>query len=390
MKKQVVTIVGGGSSAHALIPFLTDINREINILTSRPKEWNSNIVLELRDSDNKIKKVFNGKLNIATDEAAKVIPNSDIIILCMPVHKYREALNKIAKYISPNTIIGAIYGQGGFNFMVDEIKNKYNLSNITTFAIGLIPWICRTKEYGKVGITYGAKHLNIVAFDNKSKFMELRDFFNDMCFKWFKKGQFKLSENFISLTLSVDNQIIHPSRLYGLFKKYKGVWDNESDVPYFYRDYDELSANLLRDLDNDYSLIRERIKKLYPFNNFEYMLDYLKLEQLTYGSSNKNIKESFVKSETLAAIKTPVININNKFVINKDHRFFYDDIYYGLCIAKWIAEKLQIEVKTIDEILYWAQDILNDKIINDGKLVKNNMSGSFDVYGCSTIDEIIK
>jgi hypothetical protein len=390
MEKQTVTIVGGGSSAHALIPFLTTKKRNINLLTRKPEEWNKDIILELRDSNDYVKKDFKGKLNIISSKAEDVIPNSNIIILCMPVHKYREALDNIAKYISPNTVIGTIYGQGGFNFMVDEIKTKYKLVNITTFAIGLIPWICRIKEYGKIGITYGAKHLNIVAFDNKKKFIELKDFFYDMCYKWFSKGEFKLADNFISLTLSVDNQIIHTSRLYALFKRYKGIWNRESDVPYFYRDYDELSANLLKKLDNDYSLIREKIKELYSHNNYEYMLDYLKLEQLTYNSSNSNIKESFINSETLGAIKTPVIKFNNQFIIDKNHRFFYDDIYYGLCIAKWIAEKLNMQVKTIDEILYWAQSVLNDKIIENNKLVNNTKSGAFNIYGIDDLNEVIK
>ncbi|MEA2017158.1 MAG: NAD/NADP octopine/nopaline dehydrogenase family protein [Campylobacterota bacterium] len=390
LAKTNVTIVGGGSSTHALIPFLTSSSREINLLTSKPEEWESSIILEYRNENNDVLQEFNGQLDNVSDLPIDVIPKSDIIILCMPVYKYREALDNIASYLSPNTVIGTIYGQGAFNFMVNEIKNKYDLINITTFAIGLIPWICRIEKYGKIGITYGAKNLNIVAFDHKNKFSELEEFFNDICFKWFKKGKFKLSENFISLTLSVDNQIIHTSRLYGLYIKSQGIWNNESDVPYFYKDYDDLSATLLKELDSDYSLIREAIKSLYSKNNYDFMLDYLQLEQLTYNSSNKNIKESFVNSETLGAIKTPVIKQNNQYIINKNHRFFYDDIYYGLCIAKWIAEKLDLNVKTIDEILYWSQDILHDKIIKDNKLVENVKSGAFNIYSCFTIDEIIK
>jgi len=246
MKKQVITIVGGGSSAHALIPFLSDKDREIRLLTSKPKKWNRNINLEWRDSKNKVLKEFNGVLSSVSDKEEEVIVNSDVIIFCMPVYKYREALNNIGKYISDGTTIGTVYGQGGFNFMVNEIKSKYNLKSIVTFAIGLIPWICRIKEYGKVGITYGAKSINIVTFDNIDKYYDLKKLFNDMCFKWFHKGEFKLSDNFISLTLSVDNQIIHTSRLYGLFKRYGGDWDSLENVPYFYRDYDDLSAITLQ------------------------------------------------------------------------------------------------------------------------------------------------
>ena len=392
--KDVITIVGGGSSAHALIPLLSGVNRKINILTTKPELWHDNISLEWQNASGEVLKTFQGQLHISTSDPEKVIPSSDIIILCMPVHQYRSALENISKSINTDkeVYIGAIYGQGGFDWMVDEIKQINNFDNLTTFSIGLIPWICRIKEYGKTGITYGPKSLNIVALDHHEKFKDLNDrLLNDICFKWFRQGEFKLAENFLSLTLSVDNQIIHTSRLYGLYKRYAGKWDNIDKVPYFYKDYDKLSANLLRALDDDYSLIRKALKKQYTEQDFSYMLDYLALERLSYSSQNVDIQESFVSSETLGAIKTPVMKNGDIWELDKNHRFFYDDIYYGLCIAKWIAQKMEIKVATIDEILTWAEKILDDKLLDDkGYLVPNVLSGVPDNYGYTILDQIIK
>jgi hypothetical protein len=92
----------------------------------------------------------------------------------------------------------------------------------------------------------------------------------------------------------------------------------------------------------------------------------------------------------LGAIKTPVVKYKDKWVINKEHRFFYDDIYYGLCIAKWIAEQMNLEVRTIDTILKWAEVILNDKILCNNKLTYNEKSGAFSIYNYNSLDEIIK
>jgi len=392
-EKDIITIVGGGSSTHTLIPLLSGVNRKINILTSKPELWHSNINLEWQNISGKVLKTFQGQLHISTSDPKKVIPLSDIIILCMPVYQYRSALENISKFINEDreVYIGTIYGQGGFNWMINEIKQTHKLNKLITFSIGLIPWICRIKEYGKTGIMYGVKSLNIVAIDRQENFLDLNNrLLNDICFKWFGKGKFRLADNFISLTLSVDNQIIHTSRLYGLYKRYGGKWNILNNVPYFYRDYDEISANLLKALDDDYSLIREAIKKQYIDYSFPYMLNYLALERLSYNSENKNIKESFINSQTLGAIKTPVIKIGNMWEFDKNHRFFYDDIYYGLCIAKWIAQKMEIQVKTIDEILIWAEKILNDKILDKGCLLSNSLSGSPDNYGYTNIDQIIK
>lgn len=125
----------------------------------------------------------------------------------------------------------------------------------------------------------------------------------------------------------------------------------------FYKEYDELSAQLLKALDYDYTLIREGIKKKFPKIHFKYMLDYLSLERLSYNSCNTNIKESFVTSKTLTAIGTPVLQSDNgRWSIDINHRFFMNDIYYGICIAKWFAEKLNLNVNTIDEILQWVSE----------------------------------
>lgn len=395
-----ITIVGGGSSAHVLIPLLSKAGHKVNVLTRRPSEWSRNVEAQLQSCDGHLKKTFKGTINFISNNPQDIIPQASIIVLCMPVSQYRQALHHIAPYINDNknVFVGALYGQAGFNWMMDEIKKKYNIKNITSFAIGLLPWICRTVEYGRVGVTYGPKKVNIVALSDPSRFDFLNDYFlKNLCERIFDTGSFVLSKNFLSLTLSVDNQIIHPARCYGLFLKHGGRWKSLSDVPYFYRDFDSLSANILRDLDAEYTLIRNVLKTKYPKNDFTYMLDYLALERLSYQSENVDICESFTTSHTLGAIKTPTVqNDMGEWIIDTEHRFFTDDIHYGLCIAKWISEKLELTVPVIDSIIEWVQNIRHEKIIDAGTLLPMNKyinnsftSGVPTVYGFTTIDEIV-
>lgn len=399
-KKQLV-VCGGGSSAHTLIPFLKDSGFEVSIFTSRPQKWHHTVELQYQSPDGKVLETFSGPLKKASSNAAELISEADYIVFCMPVHKYRIGLEEIAPYINreKTVFLGTMYGQGGWNWMVDEMKNKYSYNNIVTFAFGLIPWIARTIEYGKTGVTYGCKAANYAACYPKSYFKQIdEEFFENICNKWFGKGAVEQSDNFISLTLSVDNQIIHTSRCFGLFKMYGRYWQNKSNVPMFYRDYDDVSANLLADLDNDYTNIRESIKQRYPQKKFKYMLDYLSLERFSYQSGNTDIKESFINSQTLVAIGTPVVQREGGiWEIDNNHRFFMDDIYYGNCIAKWMAEQLKIDVPTIDSILRWAQMVREERIIdNTGRLLTDNedlgapyKSGVPCYYGFKNIEDII-
>ncbi len=400
-KKKKFVVCGGGSSAHTLIPLLQDSIFDVSIYTSKPDKWQREITVEQHDTNGNIVRTITGGLKTATDNPQEVIPTADYIVLCMPVHQYRVCLNNIAQYIDKEktVFVGTIYGQGGFNWMIDEIKHKYKINNIVSFAFGLLPWICRIIEYGHIGITYGPKKLNYAACNPKSYFKQLNEeLFDPITYRWFGVGHTMQSDNFLSLTLSVDNQIIHTSRCYGLYKVYGQTWDKKEDVPMFYKDYDQTSADLLMNLDIDYSKIRKRIIEKYPYKNFEYMLDYLALERFSYQTHNTDIIESFVNSQTLTSIATPVVQNNcGKWEIDRNHRFFLDDIYYGVCIAKWIAEKMEIEVPTIDNILHWAQQIRNEKIIdNENKLMLDSpdiysvyKSGIPYYYGYNKYEDII-
>lgn len=400
LKKNVV-IVGGGNSAHVLIPLLSEANFNITMLTSRPNDWSHTIELEYRNPNDEILEVFHGKIDTITDDPQSCIPNADYIILCMPVYQYRVALHRLAPYINRDkqVVVGTVYGQGGFNWMMEEILQKYQLSNITYFAFGLIPWVCRTKEYGRAGITYGVKVRNAAMVYPREHFARINDeFFEQICYRWFKKGKVEQLDNFISITLSVDNQIIHPSRCYAICKEYGGKWKHAEDVPRFYKDYDDFSAQCLADLDADYSKVRNRIMQLYPNEDFHYMLGYLDLEHYSYQSSSSDIVDSFVNSPTLQAIATPVIPDGQGNVeLDKNGRFFMDDIYYGIAITKWIAEILQMDVPMIDKLLHWAQDLREEKIIStDNKLLLDSpdlnaplKSGIPYFYELKSIDDIV-
>ena len=393
----IITVVGGGNSAHTLIPLLSKAGHTVNLLTRKPEKWCHEVKMEYILPNGEAKDTILGSISKKSANPIDVIPDAEYIILCLPVSSYRSVLHKIGSYInnSKKVFVGTIFGQGGFNWMVNEIKMKYELTNIVTFAVGLIPWITRTAEYGKVGMNYGVKDVNIATVSPKEEFNFLNEnIFNDLCFSHFSKGAFVQADNFISLTMSVDNQIIHQSRLYGLYLKSGGSWDKYEDVPYFYRDYDDTSASLLEELDGEYSKIRNGIIKKFPKRNYKYMLSYLELERLSNGSTNSNIKASFISSKTLGQIGTPVVkDESDRWVINADHRFFYDDVFYGICIAKWFAQKLEVETPILDKILYWAQNILGDKIIKDGKLEKvdciNFKYGTPDVYGYTQLEDVI-
>jgi hypothetical protein len=395
-----ITVVGGGASAHLLIPLLSSSGYEVNILTRKPDQWSTKTELQYQTINGRIIQKFHGKLNKISADPKEVIREANVVFLCMPVSQYRNALHRIAPYLNQekDVYIGTVYGQAGFNWMVDEIKKTFHLGKIITFSFGLIPWICRVLDYGKVGVTYGVKPVNIAAVDPKANFDYLNtNIFKKVCAVWFGKGEFIQADNFLSLTFSVDNQIIHPARCYGLFERYGGEWSRLEDIPFFYKDFDQFSADILIQLDSDYSKIREKIKENYPHKKFRYMLDYLAQDRFTNMTAEYSVLESILLSQTLGAIKAPTVKTKKgKWKIDTNHRFFTDDIHYGLCIAKWVAERLSLKTPTIDKIVEWAQELRGETLIQNGQLQLDSpdlnqkfKSGIPYFYGYQTIEDIV-
>ena len=283
--------------------------------------------------------------------------------------------------------------------MVNEIKKIYGLNNIITFAFGLIPWICRIQKYGNKGMVFGvSKSANFAAIYPNCYFEQVtKELIEPICKNKIVNERVEQSPNFLSLTLSADNQIIHTSRCLGLYKVYGKEWNTKEEVPWFYRDWDDLSAYILETLDAEYTQIRNAIKSIYPDKDFSYMRNYMELERFGYKSEIIDIKASFTDFGTLDTIATPtVLNERGKWEIDRNHRFFLDDIFYGNCIAKWFAEQLNVNTPTLNEILHWAQMIGGEAIIDENnQLLKNNLqvepfkTGIPYVYGFSSVSDSI-
>ena len=196
--------------------------------------------------------------------------------------------------------------------------------------------------------------------------------------------------------VTVDNQIIHPARCYGLWKKSGGVWESEEKVPYFYRDFDQESADILEKLDADYEVIRQAIRAKFPDKKFEHMLGYLELEKLNHKSEHVDILSSLKDSAQLASIKTPSAEgADGRYYLDTNFRFFKDDIPYGLLIAKSLAEMLMVDTPFIDEVIGWAQELRGENFLVDGKINRafcfsdKYLCGIPEVYGLKKIEDLV-
>lgn len=374
-----VAIIGGGSSAHLLAVLLSGSGHCVRILTSRPAEWSSRLLLQVQDE------YMEGAVELCSNDPDVVLKGAQVAFLCMPVHQYGSALKKIMPALVGNgCIVGAMYGQGGFDWMVRAEARRIGVSVPRYFMLGLLPWIVRTVEYGHKAIYYGSNVINAIATSNIRDYEFLQmNILDDLGYNQWGRGKFERVPNFITLTLTVDNQIIHPSRCHALMTSRK-EWREQQDIPLFYRDWDDESSALLSGVDADYSLVRAKLFGLVPSLRNKYDFSWLALQEWAYQEIVTGIRSFFVEAESLRCIRTPIVwGRDGLYGLDVNHRFFKDDFAYGLEICEWFAKMLKCDVPYVSRLMEWYR-----REIRPLQRVEIS-SGTPSAYGMTLEDAII-
>ena len=342
-----VCICGGGSQGHISAGVIgSNSGYNVNVLTRKPQSWSHNFkTINLEEEE------YTAKLNIITDNPAEVIPAVDIVLFCLPGYAICDELEKIKPFLKENTWVGSVFGGSGFFLDVQKILGP----NIKSFALQRVPFTGRPLEYGHSARLKGYKPYLKVATMNIDNQDEIVDILND----WYSTPVYKLS-HYLEATLSNSNPLLHPCRLYVLFKD----WTPERlypTIPCLYdMDWDDESSALWVACDNELSNIISRL----PINKSEIptVLEYYECE---------NIKQLTYKIQSIVPFKgvqPHMIEVKGGYKLDNEHRYFIEDIPYGLVLIKSFAERVSVETPNIDRVLYWAQNLMGKEYLVDGRL----------------------
>jgi len=348
--KTRIAIIGGGSQAHILAGFLgSQENVSINILTRRPKDWGK-IFTTFDLSD----KQYTAELGIISDKPEDVIPQSDLIFFCLPGFAVKEQLIRIRPFVTNNHILGSAFSGTGFFFDVLELFG----ADVRCFGFQRVPFTGRVKEYGKSATLKGYKPFLAVAHLNCNE-----EYLAEQLSELFKV-EVRLLNNILEATLSNSNPILHPSRLYVLYKDWydQKLYDKEE---LFYENWDDESSKLWIACDGELQAITQTFET--PVN-IETVLSY-------YGCKDYRSLTTKLRSiKPFMGVKTPMIKVDNGFILNGAYRYFTEDIPYGLVIIKSIAEQTGIETPHINQLIEWGQKVMHKEYIINGKLTGKDIS----------------
>ena len=235
-----VVIVGGGNSSHVLAGLATNAGHAVTLLTRQPDKWSKTVTCQNQDPGwiSEAGPSISGELTAITSDAAACIPAADVVILGgIPVHHYRSVLQQVCPHISkPGVLLGSLCAYGGFSWLCQEALGNA-VSTTVVFGTQSIPWTCGTLTYGSEGVVFGAKRHLHIAFDNEAAFAgttneALKGKDALLVVQQLLRNAIVERTDFLTCTLWPNNQLFHPTVLYGLFAD----WDMETpykveDVP---------------------------------------------------------------------------------------------------------------------------------------------------------------
>lgn len=387
-----VTVCGGGNAAHTAAAYLgSKPGLDVRVLTRKPEAWSKTIILETKGSSWAEKGTIQGEIDTITDRADEVIPDADVVLIAAPANAHAPILQKISSHVSRGCVVGALYSQGGF----DWVARKY-LSNLPSldgiFGLQNIPWICKATEYGKTVQLIGPKkHLVLASYPvhKANDFARLAALLFDIpCIT---------VPNFLCLTLSPSNQIIHPARYYGIFH----TWDGKSAIPKdkiqwgLYTDMDDISADLLEQLDQELQGIKTKLIERFPNLDLSSVLPIARRIIDQYGpdiSDTTTLKSIFRTNLGYAGCRTPISVSEDGYRPAVNSRLFWEDIPYGLCVLKSIAQMVGLATPQIDRMIRWHQQFMGKEYLrSDGTLDSDLLleTGAPEAYGINDVEQLV-
>ncbi|MBE6261739.1 MAG: dehydrogenase [Prevotella sp.] len=332
-----VCICGGGNLGHVVAGFVAAQGKyEVCLLTRHPERWSQELTIETPTAT-----TLTGHLSGLYSDAKQAVGHADIVLLCLPGYAIRETLLHIKDHLRPDSAVGSVVSSTGFFFEAMELLP----ASQPLFGFQRVPFISRIVEYGRKARLMGYKESLHLAIERARQPEQLCDTLADML-----QTPIHLLGSYYEVSLSNSNPLLHPSRLYSLWKDWhEGVV--YSRVPLFYEEWTEEAAELYIEMDNELQALLE----LLPVRkgSIATVLDYY--ESTDVASLTRKLRSI----EAFKGILSPMKETAGGYVPDFQSRYFTEDFPYGLAIVYRLTHEKGVPSPTIDRIYEWGMKWVN-------------------------------
>ena len=335
-----IVICGGGGLGHTCSGVLSNNpGVTVDMLTNRPQMWSHEFTVNMPDGSK-----LTGNLDRISNDPAELIPQADIVFMCLPAYLVEDMVLRIRPYLDPKTITGSVVGNTGFFIHC----HKHLPAGSKLFSFQRVPYVSRVVNYGHEENLLGFRDKLIMATENIG---EKENFRSQV--EGFFKEKTELAESFYEVTLSNSNPILHTGRIYSMWKDWK-TGDVYSRIPFFYEEWTEEAAQLYISMDNELQALLDHlaVRK----GSIPTVLDYY---ECTDASSLAHKLRSI---KAFKGIMAPMKAVEGGFVPDFNDRYFSEDFPYGLSFACRIAKEHGVETPVMDKICQWGMEKIQNRL----------------------------
>lgn len=331
-----ITICGGGHLGHVCGGVFTSQGHNVSILSGHPYRWNDTITVTDLNW-----KVYSGNINKISSKASEVIPDADIVLLCLPGYLISKTLKEIKPYLNEDSIVGSIVSSTGFFFEAHKILPP----TIGLFGFQRVPFISRIDEYGKSASLLGYKKDLYVALENCNT-MKVRKALESLFLT-----PITVLGSFYEVSLTNSNPLLHTSRLYTMWHSWDGTPFEKQSL--FYNDWNDEASEMLISMDNEFTKLLETIGV--TEGAIPSILDY-------YESKNAQELTRKIKSiPAFQSIYSPMIQVEDGWIPDFKSRYFTEDFPYGLRFIKELVEEHKLDAPNIFMVYEWGKEHCDKK-----------------------------
>lgn len=307
--------------------------------------------------------VLSGRPDYVGTDPAEALAQTDMVIVTQPAHMRPALLRQIAPHIPRNrpVFLGAIPGFCGFDWLAAHILDEHD--NVIIWGMKDVPHTAFDLTPGRRVRMGGAKAELFAAVHQResgSSRVGLASILAELY-----SAPSTMLENYLEVTLTPGNALMHPAVLYGLIGPDAPWHSKPFDEPIcWWSDCPRAGAELLEACDTENQAICHAIEKRIGIDLST--VKPLRQEIIeSYGDSIGDRSSMYTILRTngaYAGIQAPLVSNPSGagLVIDRESRAFHEDIAFGQALLIEIAHRLNVRVPNIVKTYRWAREFHGD------------------------------
>lgn len=331
-----ITIVGGGNVGTQLAAHCAEKGHKVTVFTSRPDQI-GRVLTVINENDEVI---HQGEIYAATNDESAAFSAAELICVTMPAFLMKRNADRIKPYVRPGMKIWLVPGTGGGECAFQGCVSR----GATLFGVQRVPSVARLTEPGKTVRAVGYRSEMFVAAIPASAAEECCGIVENLT-------GIKTSAlpNYLNITLTPSNPILHTTRLKDLFGDYHEGMVYER-VPLFYEDWTDEASRLLLVCDQE---VQTLCRRLEPFD-----LSNVKSLRVHYESPTAEAMTDKIRHiKGFQGISSPMLRVKDGYIPDFNSRYFTADFAFGLVIIVQIAEFADLKMPNIESLLIWYETL---------------------------------